>query len=292
MSWVIASAGARGIGTCRGIDRTIQRRNSTMDFGLKNKVALVAAASQGLGKACAIALAQEGARLVICSRSEQNIRKTAKEIEAMTGATVFPIVADVSKKEDIVTLVQKVISEFGTVHVLVNNAGGPPTGHILKVPDEEWSKGVQLTLMSVIRLIREVLPHMEKQRWGRIVSIVSIVAKQPIDDLLISSTLRPAILGLTKVLSNQYAKDNITVNTVCPGLILTKRQEELSASRASDKKMSLEEYLADNARTIPAGRLGRPDEIGNVVAFLASEQASYINGVNLLVDGGSARGIH
>jgi 3-oxoacyl-[acyl-carrier protein] reductase len=174
----------------------------------------------------------------------------------------------------------------------VNNAGGPPTGHILKVPDEEWSKGVQLTLMSVIRLIREVLPHMEKQRWGRIVSIVSIVAKQPIDDLLISSTLRPAILGLTKVLSNQYAKDNITVNTVCPGLILTKRQEELSASRASDKKMSLEEYLADNARTIPAGRLGRPDEIGNVVAFLASEQASYINGVNLLVDGGSARGIH
>jgi 3-oxoacyl-[acyl-carrier protein] reductase len=263
-----------------------------MDFGLKNKVALVAAASQGLGKASAFALAQEGARLVICSRSEQGIRKTAEEIEAKTGAKVVPVVADVSKKEDVITFVQKAVREFGTVHVLVNNAGGPPTGHILKVPDEEWSKGVQLTLMSVIRLVREVLPHMEKQRWGRIVSIVSIAAKQPIDDLLISSTLRPGILGLTKVLSNQYAKHNITVNTVCPGLILTKRQEELSASRASDKKMSLEEYLVDNAKSIPAGRLGRPEEIGNVVTFLASEQASYINGVNLLVDGGSARGIH
>ena len=263
-----------------------------MDFGLKNKVALVAAASQGLGKASAFALAQEGARLVICSRSEQNIHKTADELRSKTGARVVPVVADVSKKEDIATFVKAAISEFGTVHVLVNNAGGPPTGHILKVPEEEWARGVQLTLMSVVRLIREVLPHMEKQRWGRIVSIVSIVAKQPINDLLISSTLRPGLLGLTKVLSNQYAKEGITVNSILPGLILTKRQEELSASRAAESKMSLEEYLAENARAIPAGRLGRPEEIGNVVAFLASEQASYINGVNLLVDGGSARGIH
>jgi len=263
-----------------------------MDLGLRNKVALVAAASQGLGKASAMSLAQEGARLVICSRNEQSIRKTAEEIRAKTGATVVPVVADVSKNEDITTFVQTAIREFGTVHVLVNNAGGPPTGHILKVSDEEWAKGVQLTLMSVIRCIREVLPYMEKQQWGRIVSIVSIAAKQPINELLISSTLRPGILGLTKVLSNQYAKDNITVNTICPGLILTNRQKELSASRASEKSMTMEEYLADSAKAIPTGRLGRPEEIGDVVTFLASEQAGYINGVNLLVDGGSARGIH
>jgi 3-oxoacyl-[acyl-carrier protein] reductase len=263
-----------------------------MDLGLKNKVALVAAASQGLGKASAFALAQEGARLAICSRNEENIRNTAEEIRTKTGATVLSVVADVSNNADIQKFVAAAIGEYGTVHVLVNNAGGPPTGQILSLPEEQWEKGVQLTLMSVIRLIREVLPFMEQQQWGRIISIVSIAAKQPINELLISSTLRPGILGLSKVLSNQYANKNITVNTICPGLILTKRQEELSASRAADRKMTMEEYLAESAKAIPAGRLGTPEEIGNVVAFLASEQASYVNGVNLLVDGGSARGIY
>jgi 3-oxoacyl-[acyl-carrier protein] reductase len=263
-----------------------------MDLGLKNKVALVAAASHGLGKASAFALAKEGAQLVICSRKENSVQRTADEIRAKTGANVLGVVADVSRKEDCQRFVQTAIGQFGTVHVLVNNAGGPPTGHVLSIPEEEWEKGIQLTMMSVIRLVREVLPFMEKQHWGRIISIVSIVAKQPINELLISATLRPGILGLSKVLSNQYAKDNITVNTICPGLILTNRQEELSVSRAADKKMTLEEYLADSAKAIPAGRLGSPEEIGNVVAFLASEQASYINGVNLLVDGGAAKGIH
>jgi 3-oxoacyl-[acyl-carrier protein] reductase len=263
-----------------------------MDLGLKNKVALVAAASQGLGRASAVALAREGACVVICSRSEEKIKKAAAEIASQTGTTVVPVAADVSNAQDIVRFVQTAVREFGKVDVLVNNAGGPPTGHILNLPDDEWARGVQLTLMSVIRMVREVLPHMQKQRWGRIISIVSIAAKQPINELLISSTLRPGILGLTKVLANQYAADNITVNTVCPGLILTKRQEELSVSRAADRKMTLEEYLEESARTIPAGRLGRPEEVGDVVTFLASEQASYINGVNLLVDGGSAKGIH
>jgi len=263
-----------------------------MDLGLKNKVALVAAASHGLGKASAFALAREGARLVICSRNVESVKRTAEEIRSATGATVVDVVADVSKKEDIRRFVGTAIAEFGTVHVLVNNAGGPPTGHIRSMPEEEWEKGIQLTLMSVIRLVREVLPFMEKQHWGRIVSIVSVAAKQPINELLISSTLRPGILGLSKVLSNQYAKDNITVNTVCPGLILTRRQEELSTSRAADRNMTVEEYLTESAKAIPAGRLGKPEEIGNVVAFLASEQASYINGANLLVDGGSAKGIY
>jgi 3-oxoacyl-[acyl-carrier protein] reductase len=263
-----------------------------MNFGLKNKVALVAAASQGLGKASALALAEEGAHLVICSRKEESVKKTADDIRAKTGAKVIGVRADVSNKQDIQRFVQTAVSEFGTVHVLVNNAGGPPTGQILTLPEEEWEKGVQLTLMSVVRLVREVLPYMEKQQWGRIITIVSIAAKQPINELLISSTLRPGILGLSKVLSNQYAKDNITVNTICPGLVLTRRQEELSVSRAADKKMTTEEYLAESAKAIPAGRLGTAAEIGDVVAFIASQQASYINGVNLLVDGGAARGIN
>ncbi|HTY37330.1 MAG TPA: SDR family oxidoreductase [Bacteroidota bacterium] len=263
-----------------------------MELGLRNKIALVAAASQGLGKASALSLAKEGASLVICSRNEQAIRRAAEEIKSKTGATVVPVTADVSRGEDIERFVGTAMKQFGTVHVLVNNAGGPPTGHILNMTDEEWAKGVQLTLMSVVRFIRTVLPPMESQHWGRIISIVSIAAKQPINELLISSTLRPGILGLTKVIANQYAKDNITINTVCPGLILTARQQELSASRAADKNMTLEEYLSESARTIPAGRLGRPEEIGDVVTFLASEQASYINGVNLLVDGGAAKGIH
>jgi 3-oxoacyl-[acyl-carrier protein] reductase len=262
-----------------------------MDLGLKDKVALVAAASQGLGKASALALGHEGARLAICSRSEKNIKTAAEEIRDKTGSTVLPVVADVSKKEDIKRFVGTAVKEFGTVHVLVNNAGGPPTGHLLTMPEEEWEKGIQLTLMSVVRLAREVLPLMEKQKWGRIITILSLVAKQPINELLISSTLRPGIMGLTRILSNQYAKDNITVNAISPGLILTKRQEELGAARAADKKMTFEEYMAESIEGIPAGRFGRPEEIGNVVAFLASEQAGYINGVNLLADGGAVKGI-
>ena len=263
-----------------------------MNFGLSNKIAVVTAASQGLGKASALALAQEGATVVICSRRQKEISETAKGIHEATGVTIVPLVVDVTKPEDMKRLVSETKQRFGTIHVLVNNAGGPPTGTISSLTDEDWYKGHELTLMSMVRLTREILPLMMEQRWGRIITITSIAAKQPINELLLSSAIRPGILGLTKVLANLHAKDNITVNTVCPGNVLTKRQEELSVSRAQLKNMTLEEYLRDTASAIPAGRLGRPEEIGNTVAFLASEQASYINGVNLLVDGSAAKGIH
>jgi len=263
-----------------------------MNLGLKNKIAVVTAASQGLGKASALALAQEGATVVICSRRKKEITETAEEIQKATGATVMAIVADVTKPEEIKQLVTETKKRFGTVHVLVNNAGGPPTGTIESLTDEDWHKGHELTLMSVVRLTREILPMMIEQRWGRIITIVSVVAKQPINELLLSSAIRPGILGLTKVLANLYAKDNITINSVCPGHILTKRQEELAASRAAQNNITIEKYFQEAASVIPAGRLGNPDEIGNTIAFLASEQASYINGINLLVDGGAAKGIH
>jgi 3-oxoacyl-[acyl-carrier protein] reductase len=263
-----------------------------MNLGLKSKIAIVAAASQGLGKASALALAQEGATIVICSRRQKEITETANEIQKTTNATVIPLVADVSNPADIERIVAETKHRFGTVHVLVNNAGGPPTGDILSLKDEDWQKGHDLTLMSMVRLTRAVLPMMIQQQWGRIITITSITAKQPMNELLLSSAIRPGILGLTKVLANQHAKDNITVNTVCPGHFLTKRQEELAASRAAIRNISIEQYLKETANVIPVGRLGRPEEIGAVVAFLASEQASYMNGVNLLVDGSAAKGIH
>ncbi len=263
-----------------------------MDLGLRGKVAIVCASSEGLGKASALALALEGAKVVICSRSEKAIRETAKEIHGLSSAEVHPVVADVSIASDSARLVKESVRRFGTVQILVNNAGGPPAGDILTLSDKQWQKAHDLTLMSMVRMTREVLPLMVKQKWGRIVTITSFVAKQPVDELILSASMRPGILGLSKILSNQYAKHNITVNTICPGNVLTKRQEELSQSRAASKKMSVEEYISSQTGNIPVGRYGRPEEIGDVVAFLASERASYISGVNLLVDGGLVKGIH
>jgi 3-oxoacyl-[acyl-carrier protein] reductase len=262
-----------------------------MDLGLKSKIAIVTAASQGLGKAAAISLAQEGAIVVICSRKKQAIERAAKEIHDITDAEIVPVVADVSKPADIKRLVATAKKLFGTIHILVNNAGGPPAGDFLTMPESEWKKGVDLTLMSALRLSRAVLPFMIKQHWGRIITITSIAAKQPINDLIVSSTLRPGIHGFTKVLSNKVAKEHITVNTVCPGNILTNRQKELMTARSASRHISMQRYMALVSKDIPAGRLGKPEEIGDVIAFLASERACYINGVNLLVDGGMAKGI-
>lgn len=263
-----------------------------MNLGLQNKIAIVAAASQGLGRAAARQLALEGATVVICSRSEEVITRTARELREESGSVVLPVKADVTKPQDISHLVSEAEQRFGAVHILVNNAGGPPAGDMLALTDEDWLRGHELTLMSVVRLTRAVLPVMVRQEWGRIITINSIVAKQPIDELLLSSAVRPGIGGLTKVLANQYAKYNITVNTVCPGHIRTRRQEELAQTRARARRISVEQYFTETAAAIPAGRLGRPEEIGNAVAFLASEQAAYINGVNLLVDGSAAKGVH
>jgi 3-oxoacyl-[acyl-carrier protein] reductase len=263
-----------------------------MDLRIQEKIAVVTAASQGLGKAAALSLAREGTTVVICARNKETLHVTAQEIISETNATVYPVVADVSNKSELDALIDDVKNRFGTIHILVNNAGGPPPGKIDDLSDTEWQKGYELTMMSMIRLTRAVLPLMEQQRWGRVISLVSLAAKEPIDSLLISSTLRPGILGLSKVLANQYGKYGITVNTVCPGYVLTKRMEELSRSRSAASSMSYEQYLEESARNIPIGRLGRPEEIGDVVAFLASERASYINGANLLVDGGQSKGIH
>jgi len=265
-----------------------------MELGLQGRVAVVCAASQGLGKATAAGFAREGAHVVICSRNRKRITAAAKDIREAAperGITVLPVVTDLAKAGDIRNLVALAVKKLGRIDVLVTNAGGPPVATFPDLSDRSWQRGVELNLMSTIRCIREVLPHMLKRRWGRVVNITSVSARQPIDDLVISSTLRPGILGLSKVLANQYAKDGILFNNVTPGFILTGRQQELAAARAGKKNMSVEEYLAGASRDIPAQRLGDPDELANVIVFLASEKASYVTGATVSVDGGLAKGL-
>jgi 3-oxoacyl-[acyl-carrier protein] reductase len=263
-----------------------------MDLGLSGKFALVTASSRGLGFAAASAIAREGAAVMICSRDRAAIRAAAEAIRPHAAAAVVPVVADVSTPAGVRTLERSARKEFGAVDILVCNAGGPPRGEILTMDEKAWLRGFELTLMSTVRLIRAFLPGMIGRKWGRIVTITSVAAKQPIDDLLLSVVFRPGVHGLSKVVSNLHASSNVTVNTVCPGYIMTSRQEEILDARARAEGKSAARIRRTMAAGVPSGRLGKPEEVGEVIAFLASERASYVNGVNLLVDGGMAKGIY
>ena len=265
-----------------------------MDLGLKGRVAIVCAASQGLGKAAAEGFAQEGAHVVICARDKKRILVTAKQISASVrgrGVAVVPVVADLTRARDIRKLIGAAVREFNRIDILVTNAGGPPAGIFPDLNDTQWQTGIVLNLMSTIRSIREVLPHMQKRKWGRIINITSLTVKQPVNDLIVSSTVRPGILGLSKILANQYAKDGITINNVAPGYIMTARQEELSTVRAAKKGVSVEQYIRELSKEVPVGRYGSPSELANVIVFLASEKASYVNGTTISVDGGLVKGL-
>jgi 3-oxoacyl-[acyl-carrier protein] reductase len=263
-----------------------------MDLGLRDRTALVCAASEGLGKATAIGFATEGANVVICSRDKAKLDAAAAEISrAAEGGSVLAVQADVTKAADITRLVDTAATKFGRIDALVTNAGGPPVGDFLDLDDEQWERGITLNLMSTVRLIRAVVPYMKARKWGRIVNITSIAAKQPITDLIISSSVRPGILGLSKVLSQQLGADGILINTVAPGFFLTARQKEISASRASSRGISLDEYVAELGKTTPLGRIGEPRELADVIVFLCSERSSYISGTVLSVDGGATKGI-
>ena len=258
-----------------------------MDLGLTNRVAMIAAASKGLGKACALALAREGCRVSICARNEETLAQAAEEI--LPAGEVISVKADVSSPADLESWHRQTVERFGEVDILVTNTGGPPVKRFMELSDEQWLAGVESTLMNVVRLSRMVIPGMQAKRWGRIIHLTSLVAKQPIDELTISSTIRAGLTGLTKTMANQVGPDGITVNAILTGHILTDRQYALAEVRVRERGLTYEQYFAGAAAEIPLRRLGEPREVGEVVAFLASERASYLTGVSLQVDGGAIK---
>lgn len=263
-----------------------------MELGLKDKVAIVSASSKGLGKACAIGLAREGAKVVICARNLTELERAKAEIENNSNNDVLAIQADVTNYDDIKKLVNSTVEKFGTVHILVTNAGGPPAGYFENFSDEDWENAFNLNFMSAVRLIREVLPFMKSQRWGRIINITSVSVKQPIDNLILSNSIRMSVLGLAKTLALQLAKYNILINNVAPGYTLTDRVKFVLEQRAKDTGKTIEEVKSELAKDIPLGRLAEPEELANLVVFLASERASYITGATIPVDGGWIKGIY
>lgn len=262
-----------------------------MDLGIRDRVAFVAAASKGLGKAVALELAREGATVVICARNEDVLMRARDEITEATGTRVDAFAADVTDQDRVNEVVQQVIEEFSRLDILVCNAGGPPAGPVHDFGVNDYQSALDLNLISTVSLCYAAIGQMKEQGWGRIVNITSVSAKQPIDTLILSNTARAGVLGFAKSLSNQLAPYGITVNSVCPGYTRTERVEGLAESFADQGKGTVEDFYTSVEEHIPAGRLGDPRELAQAVVFLASEAAGYITGVALQVDGGYTRGL-
>lgn len=262
-----------------------------MDLGLSGKVALVTAASKGLGKASALALAAEGARVMIASRDEAALRRTAVEIGAATQTQVSYCPADLTRAGDISDLVRRTVAELGGVDVLVNSAGGPPAGGFAALDDAAWQGAFELNLLNLVRLIREVVPLMRNRGGGRIVNFASSSIKQPIDNLILSNTFRTAIVGLSKSLATELAPDNILINVLGPGRIATDRMNLLDQANAERLDVSIDEVRRRSLERIPLGRYGEPAEFARVAAFLASPANTYVTGQAFLADGGMVKAI-
>lgn len=262
-----------------------------MDLGIRGKVAAVAGASRGLGFAIARSLAREGAKVAICARDGVTIEAAAAAIAADTGSDVVAYTADVSRSEQARGFVRDAASGFGRLDILVTNAGGPPPTTFQQASDDMWRAGFDLNLGSVIALVHESVPLMERQRWGRIVTVTSVAVKQPIDGLVLSNTIRAGVVGLVKTLANELASKGILVNNVCPGYTATERVQDLSRRRAAQSDMTAAEVIAGWEGDIPLRRLGTPEELADLVAFLCSDRASYITGTSIQVDGGYHRGL-
>ena len=262
-----------------------------MDLGLAGKIGLVAAASRGLGRAVAEELASEGMHLVICARGADALRETADSIRARTGVRVVEVVADLSEPAGVARVAEGALQEFGRVDVLVTNSGGPPAGPFESHSVAAWEAAVRQNLFSVVELTRAVLPGMRERRWGRIINVTSIAVKQPVDNLILSNSVRAAVTGFARTLANEVAPFGITVNNVMPGYTRTQRVEELAARNASLKGTTPDAERAVWEGQIPMGRLGEPAEFAAMVAFLASERASFTTGASVPVDGGWIRGL-
>jgi 3-oxoacyl-[acyl-carrier protein] reductase len=262
-----------------------------VDLGLHGKVALVAASSKGLGRAVAEELAAEGAHLVMCARGKDTLEQTAESIRQKAGVKVIDVAADVSDPNDVARVVKAGFKEFGQVDILVTNSGGPPSAPFESLTPEMWDAATRLLLKSAVELTRAVLPGMKERRWGRILNVTSIAAKQPIEGLMLSNSLRAAVIGFARTLATEVAPFGVTVNNLLPGYTRTDRVQELARAAGGKADGSSTDIVAKWEREIPMGRLAEPREFAALAAFLASERASYITGSSIAVDGGWIRSI-
>jgi 3-oxoacyl-[acyl-carrier protein] reductase len=262
-----------------------------MNLGLKDRVALVAASSQGIGRATAEAFAAEGCRVAMCARNQQTLQAAAEKIRRQYGVEVFAQAFDVTDAGAVSGFVAVVVERFGCVDICVTNAGGPPAKGFLASTLDEWQRALEANFLSTVYFAREVIPHMQRQRWGRIITLTSITTKQPVTDLVLSNAVRAAVVGLVKSLANEFGKDGILVNNVGPGFTATDRLKDLAKSRASASGKSEEEIIEGWAADAPLKRLGDPHEVAETIVWLASERASYITGQTVLVDGGLYKGL-
>jgi 3-oxoacyl-[acyl-carrier protein] reductase len=262
-----------------------------MDLGGKGKVALVAGASQGMGRATALGFAREGAKVAICARGEAALNEAAEMIRKQTGGEVLAMVADMAKPDDIKKFVNKGAEHFGRLDIIVNNAGGPPPGEFMKFTDDDWSNAYNLSFMSTMRMTREAVPHMRRVGGGRVINITSYSVKEPITGLVLSNAVRSAVIGLAKTLSRELARDNILINNICPGRIDTERAQKLNKARADRVGRAVEEINKEMAAEVPLGRYGTAEETADLIVFLGSDRASYITGTTIQIDGGLIRGI-
>jgi len=262
-----------------------------MDTGLKNRVAIVAASSQGIGRATAEAFAAEGCRIAMCARNAPALKAAADKIRKQYSVEVLDQTLDVTDADAVHRFVDAVVAKFGAADVCVTSAGGPPAKGFLAASLEEWRKAVDLNFHSTVYFAREVIPHMQRKHWGRIITMTSITTKQPVADLVISNAVRAAVVGLVKSLANEFGKDGILVNNVGPGYTATDRLKELAKSRSAALGKSEKEIFEGWAADAPLQRLGEPREVAETIVWLASERASYITGQTVLVDGGLYKGL-
>ena len=256
-----------------------------MDLGLKGKHAIVMAASRGLGYASALGLAREGCKLIVCSRDRARIEAAAAAIKKDTGAEVKALVADVSSASEAKRLVDAAVTAYGGLEIVVHNAGGPPAGETLQMTEEQWQKAFEQNLLSFTRIVGAAAPEMKKAGYGRVLTIASSSIKQPIPNLALSNALRAGVWGIAKTLSRELAPQGILVNVIAPGRIDTERIAELDQANAQKSGKSVEDVRKASIGGIPLGRLGRPEELANLVVFLASQAGSYITGQAITVDG-------
>lgn len=262
-----------------------------MKLGIDGRVALVGAASRGIGRAVAEELAREGARVIICARGDAALQEARAGIREQTGATVEAVAADLATAAGVATVLQAAHAQFGRVDILVTNTGGPPSGPFEQHEWSAWQGAVDLLLRSAVELTRGVLPGMRERRWGRILAITSIAVKQPVEGLILSNSIRAAVTGFMRTLANEAAADGITVNTLLPGYTRTDRVEQLNAETARREHLAEEDVRSRLERQVPTRRMGEPAELAGLAAFLASERAGYITGQAIAVDGGWIRGL-